>query len=845
MWKFQIRLATRYLWGRKLRSTLTTLAIIIGTMMIFGTNIMLPTMMQSFQSNVQAISGQVDVTISAKTGEAFSRNVVNKVNTIPGIKDIAGSLSRTVNIPTGYFTRGNITAVTLTGITPQAAEKLRHYPITDGRFLSNGDTQSAVITRSLADELGVQLGDKISLPTTEGNVNLKVVGLLPARAIPGNEEVLVSLAMAQNLLNLPARINTIELNMEPTDPSQRDQLANTIQTTLGDDFTLGAIATGSEFMASMRTGQLAFNMFGFLSLFMGAFIIFNTFRTIVAERRHDIGMLRAIGADRKTIVGTILVEGLIQGIIGTGIGIVLGYLMGAGVLKLMTSIYISMLHLEVGAPVITPQIFIITIIAGVGMTLAAGIIPARSASKVTPLEALRPAFAESRGFSKLSLWAGIGLLVLSLAALISGNIGLTALGALMFLIGLVLVAPALVRPITRFFSRFVLGLIGRQGTGVIAQSSLSRNPTRAAITASATMIGIAVIVGIGGMIWSITGGFLDILQRSLGSDYLLMPPAVAVWGSNVGAKADLAEKLRAVPGVEVVSTMRYAVGSANGQQFSMLGIDPAEYTQVASLTFIEGDPTSAYAAMEREQAVIVNGILAAASGYEVGDTIQLSTPRGLKDYLVAGIAGDYLNAKVMTAYISHTNLLRDYHKDEDIFYQINLKEGADEKAVEQRLGKLLSKYPQFKLISGKGYFEENKQLFDAMFYFYFVLLGILTAPSLLALLNTLSIGVIERTREIGMLRAIGATRKQVRRMVVLESLLLALVGTLFGLLAGLYMGYVMILGMKVGGFPVEYSFPYQGLIAAVITGLVFGLIAASIPSRQAERMEIVQALRYE
>jgi putative ABC transport system permease protein len=846
MWKFQLHLASKYLLGRKLRSVLTTMAIVIGTLLIFGTNIMLPTMVKSFQSNIQAISGQVDVTITQKTGESFSRNVVNKVNAIPGIRDISGSLSRAVNIPAGYYPNSTITVLSLTGIIPQYAEKLRRYPIKSGRFLSGGDTQSAVITQSLADELGLKLGDKISLPTTEGSVNLKIVGLLPARSIPGNEEILVTLLEAQNLLNLPARVNTIELNLDSIDQVQRDNITHNIESTLGDNFTLGALSSGTEMLASLKTGQIAINLFGFLSLFMGAFIIFNTFRTIVAERRHDIGMLRAIGANRQTIIGMILAEGLIQGVVGTGIGLALGYLLGAGILALMTSTFQSMLHLTVGSPVISVQLVIGTIVAGVGITIVAGLIPAFTASRVTPLEALRPSFSDAiKSVSKIGSWLGLAMIVASLLALISGGMELIALGALLFMVGLILVAPFLIRPMAGFLSKFVLAIYAREGTGLIAQSNLSRNPSRAAITASATMIGMAVIVGMGGMIWSITGGFLGILQRSLGSDYLVMPPAVAVWGSNVGAKGELADKLRAIPGVDVVSTLRYAAAVGDGQQFSLLGIDPVAYTKVASLTFTDGDPKTAYDAMENSQAVILNGVLAAQTKHKAGDTIQLSTSRGLKTYLVAGVAGDYLNAKVMTAYISHTNMWRDFHKDEDIFYQINLKPGADPGIVEPKLNKVLSNYSQFKMVSGKGYFEENKQLFNAVFAFFYVLLGILTAPSLLALLNTLTIGVLERTREIGMLRAIGATRKQVRRMVTSESLILSAVGTFFGLLAGLYMGYVMVLGLKVGGYPVSYSFPYQGLIAATITGLVFGLIAASLPSKQAAQMEIVSALRYE
>jgi putative ABC transport system permease protein len=212
---------------------------------------------------------------------------------------------------------------------------------------------------------------------------------------------------------------------------------------------------------------------------------------------------------------------------------------------------------------------------------------------------------------------------------------------------------------------------------------------------------------------------------------------------------------------------------------------------------------------------------------------------------VVGVAGDYLNAKIMTAYVSHASMERDFHKTEDVFLQVNLAPGADPTKVEPRMTKVLEDYPQFKLISGKAYFAQNKGMFNAIFGIYFVLLGVLVAPSLLALLNTLAIGVIERTREIGMLRAIGAQRGQVRRMVLAESLLLAGIGTALGLLGGLYLGYVLVLGLSTGGFPVEYAFPYVGLIVAIATGLLFGVLAALLPARQAAQLDIVHALRYE
>jgi putative ABC transport system permease protein len=437
------------------------------------------------------------------------------------------------------------------------------------------------------------------------------------------------------------------------------------------------------------------------------------------------------------------------------------------------------------------------------------------------------------------------LLGLAFAGLISGNIRLVATGGLLFLIGLVLIAPSLVRPIAAVFSGLIELIIAREGTSTVAQSNVARQPSRAAITASATMIGLAIIVAMGGMIWSLTGGFLGVLQKSLGSDYLVMPPAVGVWSNNVGAKRDLADRLRAVPGVGVVSTLRYAAATANGKDVSLLGIDPAVYPQIASLTFQAGDPQMAFAELARERTLIANGVFAAQAGLHVGDSVRLSTPTGQRIYRIVAIAGDYLNAKLQTAYISQANLRADFRKNEDIFIQLNLASGANATTVEPKLKDILTDYPQFKLVSGKSYFDENRQIFDATFTVLYVLLAVLATPSLIALLNTLAIGVLERTREIGMLRAIGATQRQVRRIVIAESLLLAAIGTAFGLVAGLYLGYVMILGMQVGGYPVTYVFPTAGLLAAIAIGLLLGVVAALVPARQAARMNIVHALRYE
>ncbi len=843
----QLTLAARYLFGRKLRTVLTTLAVVFGVLVIFAMNTVLPTMLEAFQANLLAASGQVDLTITHQSGEAFAASVLNRVKAVEGVRAAAGSLSRTVNLPQNWFSRSaNISAISLIGVEPRSAQTVRNYSVRQGRFLRPNDTLAAVITTSLAEQIGLTVGDELELPTPQGVVALTIVGLRPARTLPGNEEVLITLYEAQKLLDLPKRINTIEANFDSIDPARREAIQTALEALLGPDYEFGALGSGTELIASLRIGQAAFNLFGFLALFMGGFIIFNTFRTVVAERRRDIGMLRALGASRPTILGLILTEGVLQGGLGTALGMTLGYLMAAGLLVMMTPILEQFMHLRLGAPVVSPALVAMTITLGVGVTLLAGLLPALDASRVTPLEALRPATAEviQRAIG-LGAILGAGLIVLAAIALVSGNTGLVAAGGLSFLLGLVLVAPALVKPIAAVFGALVALAFARQGTGLLAQGNLTRQPSRAAVTASATMIGLAIIVAVGGLTTSLAGNFLGIMRKTLGSDYLLLPPSIGVWQSNVGAKQDLADQLRQVRGVGAVSTMRYAGSTLNGQAVSLLGIDPATYPQVAGLNFQAGEPDTAYAALSEGRALIANGPFAAEAGLQVGDLVTLSTPAGQRPYRVVAIAGDYLNAKIMTAYLSQASLREDFRKAEDIFIQVNLAPGADPAAVEPALKKIAARYPQFNLVSGRAYYEENKRLFDAAFAVYYVLFFVLTMPSLIAILNTLAIGVIERTREIGMLRAIGAAQKQVRRMILAEALLLAATGTAFGLLAGLYLGYVMVSALGSGGYPVTYAFPLAGVLAAIAVGLLFGVIAAIIPARQATRMEIVKALRYE
>lgn len=847
-----LTLASRYLFGRPLRTALTTLAIVFGVLVIFTMNMVLPAFLDAFQASVMALAEQTDATITHKTGEAFPREVADTVAGVAGVRAVAAKLERPLNLPPDYFDRDpatpdRVASVSLVGGDPAALQTMGFYNVEAGRFLTAEDEGVAVISRSLAEEINAGLGDVLELPTPTGVARLTIVGLLPHRRMPGSEAVLVPLAYAQRLLNMPGRVNVIDANFDTTDATRRAQIEASLRAALGRHYTIGVIQAGAEILTNIRIGQAIMTFIGALGLLMGGFIIFNTFRTIVAERKRDLGMLRALGAGQRTILALVLTEGLLQGLIGTALGLLLGYGLGWLAVSGYNTIGRQFLNLTIERPLVTAELVVMSVVMGVGITLLAGLLPARAASRVTPLEALRPAVGQAvfKPLTTPGFWAGMVCLALAIAAIVSGNEMLISPGALLFVVGLVLIGPALVGPIARLFGRLLALAFARDGTAQLAEGNLARQPTRAAVTAATTMIALAIVVMASSVLTSLSGTFINMLKNTLSSDYLLIPPTIGLWGVNVGAAPDLADKLRAVEGVGVVSTQRFAASEINGVAVGVLGIEPASYQATSDLEFIEGDRAAAYAALENGRNAIINGLLKATAGLKVGDEVQLLTPSGEATYKIVAVASDYLNAKTTTVYLSHANIANDFGRTEDVFLRINRAPGADPALVEAGLREALKPYPQFKLIVGQEYVDENIKIFDAAFSGMYVLVLILAIPSLIAMVNTLAIGVIERTREIGMLRAVGATRNQVRTIVLAEALILAAIGTAFGLLSGVYLGYMAINAFGAFGFPIEYSFSADGILLATAAGLLFGALAALIPARQAARLEVVQALRYE
>lgn len=528
-------LAWRYLSGRKLRSLLTTLAIVFGVMVVYGFNLVMPAMEEGFKANLMAASGNVDLSVTNVVGDVFSQDVIQRLDGLDGVRVVSPVLDRTINLPEDFVdhdpaTADKITALNLVGYDPQSASQVHAFVITAGRQFAAGDQNGLLISQTFAEEAKLQPGASITLPGFDGLYQLEVMGIYSDQLSLGNEEAYLPLSTMQVLLGESGKINLIEINFNQVTDQEREALSQQVQARLGDGFKLGALDSGSEMMTNLQVGNLIFNMLGVLALLMGGFIIFNTFRTLVAERRRDIGMLRAVSAQRRLIVWVILFEGLIQGLIGSVIGILLGQLLGGFVVNLTGQVFNRFMNMQIRVPGFSWMNALIGLALGLGITLMAGLIPARRASHITPIEALRPQVGQIQTRKLLTVWFWLGLVALAgaIITLLTQKAELVGLGSLLFIIALVLLAPAIVYPLALALSRLYTLLFPRSQAAEMAAGNLARQPSRTAVTASASMIAFAILIAAASVVESATIGFEVVMRRSLGSDYILLPASVAL-----------------------------------------------------------------------------------------------------------------------------------------------------------------------------------------------------------------------------------------------------------------------------------------------------------------------------
>jgi putative ABC transport system permease protein len=835
----ELRLVLGNLGRRKFRTVLTTLAILFGVAVIFAVNLLLPGMQKAVRGSLNP-AGTSDLRVQAVTGGAFDPALAATVGGLEGVEAAAGVLRREIALPRA---NGGQAEVEMLGVDPAALSSVYSLVLREGRLLRAGDSRAVVLPAGLADSFGVGAGDAFPLLTVDGMQDFTVVGVFDDRGLSLTPTVFLTLADAQAAFALPAGVNALDLRF--ADGAGRGETADRIRAALGSVYQVGSVPA-----ADIGFVAVVFDVFGALALFVGGFLIFNTFRTVVGERRREIGTLRSLGADRPQILRLILMESGLQGMIGTALGLLAGYPFGRLLAAAMTG---SALH---GMPVtlsVTPVGLLLPVLLGIGVTLAAGFLPARSAASIPPLAALQPPMPEKGRVSIPVGILGAILVAVGLALVLAGE-STAAAGSLSVLAGAILLAPLLVAPAARALAP-VLRLLFPD-VGDVALSNVVRQPGRTAVTVNTMMVGVAVLTATVALVETERSLLFLSSEKMLAAnagDFTIMPAVTGVGPevfSNIagkfGAGAGLAARVSEAPGVEAVASLRAANALHDGALIPLVGIDPRTFPGVYRYGFLQtaaGDP---YAALASGRAVFINRYLQEHGRVGIGDTLSLQTASGPVGYRVAAVLDDFTSATGANyAVVSQENLARDFGVTEDGQLLVRLAAGAPREEARDALEALLQAYPQFRLVDTAAYAVAMRDSLNSGLAVFDGLLVAVLLPALLGMLNTLAINILERTTEIGMLRAVGSDRGMIRRLILAESLSINLLGAAVGLAVGAAMS-VTFIGLLKEITPMGPSvFPLGTIAGYLLVFLALALLVSLVPARNAARLNIVQALQSE
>jgi putative ABC transport system permease protein len=844
-------LSFRNLRARVQRTLLTAVGIVLGVGIVFGVLTLSNTMSGTFEELFTRAYGSADLTVTAAGGSGgFEQKAVEEVRGYEGVESAAPrySLSSSLILDTGQKnSMPEVRSMRLFGVEPQSAKLATGFELTAGHFPRSG--KELTLDGGSAKSSGLGIGDRVTVGTPEGPKKLRVVGLLriPGGSFGGLAFGMAPLPFVQKAFDKQGQISSIAV--EAAEGVSVSDLKERLDRRLGEGLQAERSETRTQEISGQLQGfKIALLFFAGTSLFVGAFLVFNALSMTILERTRELGMLRALGSTRAMIARSVIVEAMLLGVIGSLLGVLFGYGMARGLVYLFGRAYLF----EITSLVLSPFALVSAIVVGIAVTVIAALYPAMKAGRVSPVEAMRArsagATAETRVVSLLGPVFGFALAgagipwIYYLAKNLSANLGglVYASGIVAIIaafLGISLVIPVLIRPLAALFSPVLRLLFGVEGR--MAAANATRNRGRTALTASALMVGISLVVAFSALGGSLLGSIRDYLDGSLGSDYVVQPTQQ---NSDAGFSQELPEKIDRVKGVEkttsIVSTFR-----RDGKKVdAVFGVDQ-NYPGIFRVNYAAGGP-DAFSRLKKGDA-LVGKQLAKDRELGVGSRIGLLGPEGKKKYRVEGILKNDIVGGGMGIYLSQEILASDFNETQSEFLAIKAMPGSDREALARRIEAVLQDYPQFTLYSNAEWKAQIESDFNRQYVFFYAIMGVSVAVSAFGVVNTLSMSVFERTREIGILRAVGTTRLQIGRLIIDEGIVISLIGCLIGVALGSLLGYLFVQGSGAGGFEIDFYYPRLPALAALLSGLFIGIFAGLLPARSAARKGIVEAVQYE
>jgi putative ABC transport system permease protein len=851
-----LALSLRGLTARKLRGTLTALAIFFGVAMIAGTLMLTDTINHSFDDIFSNANKNVDVTVKPKEtvndsrgGEppAIDAKLVQKVLSVKGVAEAAGSIFD----PAIAILSDKGKRIGPKGPPHFAAsvvpKRFDPWTYTKGRPPLGPD--EVAIDNFTAKREHYRIGGRVRIAGTEPARQYTITGFgrfgsdIP---LGGAHIALFTLAEAQRLTGKKGKIDEILVGgASGVSPAQ---LKQAVARVLSPAVT---VRTGQETAKSesqdVKNGfsflSTALLVFAAIALFVGGFLIFNTFSITVAQRTREFGMLRTLGASARQVLTTVMLEAVIIGVLASLLGIV----GGVGFVAMITGLFKALgFELPTSGLVLSARTVIVAVVVGLLSTTVASITPALRATRVTPLEALREHVtarpARRRRTVIASALVGIGTVLLALGLFGTNSVGaafkLLGPGLVLLFLGVAMLSERMIRPIAALVGWPIERLRGV--TGLLARENTLRNPSRTTTTAAALMIGLALVTFVAVFASALSKSFEEALNRAFVGDLVLqntdgfsrIPHAVSA-------------RVRKVDGVAAVSPIASAsakIGGASGTP-TVTGIDPATIARVGNLDWVKG--SDATLSTLGGDGAIAESKWAKDNAIGVGDRVAVTTPTGRHAvYTVRGTARDKVGLLVKTLAIPRETLARDFAITADDLTLVGFAKGAGFGPVRARVDRELTRaFPNVESRSQKQLKDDQRKHINQLLVLVYALLALSVIISLFGVVNTLILTIHERTREIGMLRAIGTSRSQVRRMIRYESVITAMIGAIIGAGVGLVLAIVAVKALAEEGFVL--SIPYPLLVIMLMLAAIAGVAAAIAPARRASRINVIEALQYE
>ena len=844
------RLTLRNLAAHKLRLGLTALAVVLGVSFVAGTLIFKDTMTRSFDGVFAAAYQDVDVIVRAKrsfavTDENPARPIPRSVLTTvrqrtPGARKVTGaSEGYAAIVGTDGKVIGGQTMTQLGGDwTDDAGTRLR---ITSGR--PPRAPHEVVVDSVSAAKGGLASGDQVRILTQGPTRTMRISGVFSLDSLGALDRyityTLFAPEVAQRLLVKPGHYSQIYVEAGPGMSVERlrDQVAAALRAgPPGYEAVTGEQEAGegrAEIKQILTFLTVFLLIFAAVSVFVGSFLIFNTFSMLVAQRTRELALLRAVGASRRQVTRSVLGEAIGVGLIGSTLGLAAGAGLAVGLRALFG---IFGIDLPGTRPVFAVPTVVWSYAVGMLVTLVAAYLPARRAARIPPVAALRDDIALPTRSLRLRVAGGITLSALGGGALAGGLAGsgeegasLVGLGAALVFLAVALLSPMLSRPITWLLGWPAARLPGAAGTiGRMSRQNTRRNPRRTAATASALMIGLALVAMISVLAQSMKASVDRTFDGGFGADYTLRATGAAGFSPEAVTAAARA------PGVAGVTPVRLGTIKLAGARQPVTVADPPALVTSIKLKIERG--TAALGPNE----MLVQRAAAAEWGWSVGSTVPGEYPDGTRASVrVAGIFVD--NPAVAIPYVMTPAGYRPHAPGELIQLAYVDSRGVD---ARRALESALAAYPNVELQDRRQAKAQARGEVDQLLQMIIALLVLSIIIAAFGIVNTLALSVVERTREIGLLRAVGMSRRQLRRMVRQESVLIAAFGAALGLTAGVGFGWALRRAMADQGVR-ELSIPYGLLSLYVLVAIVIGVVAAIWPARRAARMDVLRAITTE